>query len=789
MSLCSLCGNDILSSPVREVQNQFCCSGCHAVFNILSTQHQLDNYREHPIFQQALKIGLISNPTLLEQIRKNRPEIHENEARQLHLEVLNMWCPACCELIKLLMLQEKGVLNCVVDYATDLASIEFVPRYISKEKILSLIQSFGYQPSLIGSGTSVARRSLNIRFIVAAFCALNVMMFSYPIYAAYFQYDQEHYALLFAWLSLWTTLPVVTYCAWPIFRRFFSGLRVGFLGMETLVVIGVTTSFCLSIYHLFLGSSLVYFDSLTVIICFVLLGKLIETKAKFSAKDALIRLVRAIPRRGRKQLPDGSLVFTPVKEIVIGDFVHVFQGEKIVLDGVVVSGTGSCDESLMTGESMPVPKAAGAMLLGGAIVQNGSFVFRVTSSAEESALHKIVNTIQQEIGHKSTYIRQGDLIVKWFVPFVVGLSVLCSVGGFLFGAFDLEAAVIRAVSILLISCPCAIGIAAPLAESHVINGLANLGAIVRNRGCLMHLGEETVFVFDKTGTVTEGHFQVLSGLETLDSEKRSILKAMTSRSNHLISVAIYESLDCPLASLEGTEEIAGQGIVGKYRGQNYYLGSAYFLQHHADIDVSQQDGEEIHKDQVIRSQVYFAQKGNCICVISLGDQLRVGIADLIKGIAPVKTILLSGDAQEPVATVAAQCGFDEWYAQYTPLQKKGLIDALRLKGAVVCMVGDGINDALALTSAHVGISVVSATEISIQVSDLLLTTDRLQVLLKIRKLARKGHQIVKQNMFWAFFYNVVGIVLAVAGYLSPIFAAFAMVASSLMVLFNAKRVR
>jgi heavy metal translocating P-type ATPase len=785
---CSLCNLALPFHPIKDGEKAFCCSGCHAVFNILTTKNQLVNFQDHPIFQQAVRSGLISNPALLEEIRRKQPEMHANEMQKLYFEIADMWCPACSELIKLILLQEKGVKNCVIDYATDLACVEFSPRYTSKEKIYQLIQSLGYQVSTLDEAKKAVSFSLYLRFAVAAFCSLNVMMFAYPLYATYFDFDDQGYGQLFAWISLLTSLPVVTYSFWPILRHFWTSCRVGLYGMETLVVIGVATAFGLSLYDLFQGGTRVYFDSMTVIIAFMLLGKIIETRAKFSAKDSLLRLARALPRRGRKRFPDNSQQFVPIKEIHLGDTVVAVSGEKIVLDGVIVEGECYCDESLMTGESLPIRKRIGDALVGGSIIQSGTIAFRVTANAEQSTLQRILDMVQQEIGRKTTYIRSADSIAQWFIPLVLGIAFFTAFVCCLFGIVDagktvVETALIRAVSVLLISCPCAIGIAAPLAESHVLNALANLGAIVRNRGCLALLGKETAFVFDKTGTVTEGRFTVLSGLEAIPLSLRRAVKGLSAHSSHPIACAINLAIEEGSGNLHEIEEFAGKGLKGIFEGQKLLLGSADFLMENG---VSIPSLEK--KSFSIVSYSYVSYGKDLITVISLGDRIREGAQSMIAGLKPLKTYLLSGDAEDSVSQVGRELGFKDWKAKCSPLQKKQYIDGLRQKGEIVCMFGDGINDAPSLSAADIGISVVSATDISIQVSDVLLTTDRLEVISKMRKLASVGRKIVKQNLFWAFFYNCVGVGLAALGWLSPIFAACAMVMSSLMVIFNAKRI-
>jgi heavy metal translocating P-type ATPase len=794
-SVCALCQSPIKQNLYLDEEQVFCCAGCHAVYQILSTQEALANFQENPLFLQAVRLGLISNPDLLKQVALQNQEVdfQEREIVKLHLEIQDMWCPSCAELIKLVLIQEKGIKTCLVDYSTDLASIEYSPRYLSKEKIFRLIKQLGYSPAMLQDNRQqTISRSLYLRFIVAAFFSLNIMMFAYPIYASYFHAESLGYAHLFAWFSCLGAIPVLSYSAWPIWRRLYTGLKVGLWGMEALVGISVLAACGLSFYELWQGRSYVYFDSMTVIIVFVLLGKIIEAKAKFSAKDSLLRLTRALPRRGRKQFSDGSERFVLLKDIVPGDRFVVLTGEKIVLDGVVEEGEGACDESLMTGESLPLIKQANSMVLAGSFLQKGRLVIKVTAKPEDTALHRIIEMIEQDIGHKSRYVRAADQIVKWFVPCVVSLAIITALYCLLNGVADtryslLQTAFIRAISVLLISCPCAIGIAAPLAESHVLNAWAKLGAIVRNRGCLPFLGRETIFVFDKTGTVTEGKFTVLKGLEKLSYEQRVYLKGLVCCSNHPIAISLNQTLFVPAAPFNHVEEVIGKGLKGMHHQDFYYFGSAKFLKEQRIIIPSH--SHEQSGDQV-GSYVFFAKNQECLACLLLGDQIRCDVQELVRTLeaANVKTFLVSGDAPFTVKAVAEICHFTEWRASYHPLQKRELIDALRKKGEIVAVLGDGINDAPALTAAHVGIAVVSATDVSIQVSDILLTTDRLSTLLRLREIALRGHRIVKQNLFWAFFYNVIGIVLAMGGVLSPIFAAFAMIISSLIVLFNSQRI-
>jgi heavy metal translocating P-type ATPase len=780
--VCTLCSLPLPSNSLIEDDKHFCCHGCQAVFNILSSRGELDAYEASPLFQQAVETGLISNPQLLDELRERKRLEGKDELEKLHFEVEMMWCPSCAEVIRLVLLQETGIESCIVDYATDLGVVTFSPRHISKENIFNIMKKLSYNAvPLEDAAKRKVSLGLYLRFGLSAFCSLNIMMFSYPIYASYFSTDDSGMSHLFAWLSFFTALPVVLFCGWPIFRRCATSLSLGILGMETLVTMSVASAFALSSYELWHGGVHVYFDSMTVIITLVLLGKIIETRAKFSAKDSLLRLNRAIPRRGKKRFSDGENRYVSIKEIDVGDTLIVAPGEKLVLDGKVIEGEGSCDESLMTGESIPVTKCFGSRVTGGTLLKNGWLAYEVTATVEASALQRIIEMVEHDIGNKTAYIPAVEVIIRSFVPIICLLAFL-SASAVWWMTGDGNLATIRGMTVLLISCPCAVGIAAPLAEAQLINALAKLGAIVRNRGSLRLLPKVDNVVFDKTGTITEGCFTVKEGCESLDFEKQRVLKTLASQSMHPISAAIANNLLVPALELSEITEVIGKGVMGSFAGERYFLGSRSFLEGYGISPLSHPV-----KDDVITTKVYFANEEQCLSEIHLGDSLRSDAIETIQSLQPKDCILLSGDGPAAVEAVAHACQFKKIRSEQSPLDKSVFIHELKKEDKVVCMIGDGVNDAPSITAADVGISVMTATDMSIQVSDILLATEKLKVLPKIFELSSKGQRIIKQNLFWAFFYNVLGIPLAMTGYLSPLFAAFAMVCSSLFVVFNAMR--
>lgn len=786
-STCRLCRQPLSEYPVIDQTLRFCCNGCQAVFSILSVKGEAENYEQNPLFLQAVRSGVISNPKLSEMISERSENLSKEESIKFYFEVADMWCPSCAEVIRLILSQKNGVQTCHIDYATDMAAVTFLPRLISKESIFKSIQALGYSPKTFDENRQNAvSKSLYLRFSLSAFCAFNAMMFAYPLYATYFDDENVTYNGLFAWISFFLAIPVVIYTGRPIFKRFWSSLCVGIVGMEALVTLGVLSAFLLSTIELFSGGTRVYFDSMCVIVAFVLLGKIIESKAKFTAKESLFRLNLSLPKRGRKRMEDGTYKFISIKELSVGDTIEVRAGEMIVLDGTVLSGKGICNESLMTGEALPTAKEPGNRVVGGTHLLHGNLVVSVTTASGESTLHRIVSIIERQMSDKQTYLRPADAIVSWFVPLVVMIAIVTAIACFWLGLSDdnksvHETAFLRAIAILLISCPCAIGIAAPTAESALIHALAACGAIVRNRSCLRYLGAETALVFDKTGTITKGHFTVLKGLESLTFEEQGILKALVCKSNHPVAYALNAALNRQEGHLDSCEEFIGKGIAGMKNGRRYLLGSSKFMNEQG-YDVP--DTAE-NSDGIVTS-VYFALSSKVVSLL-LGDELKPDAQMIVDKLKNVITHLVSGDSEASVSHVAKLCGFRLKQSQASPLDKQRYIEELKSQKHIVAMIGDGINDSPALTSAHIGISVATAADVSVQVSDILLIDDKLPILLRLRSLGQKGRRILRQNLFWAFFYNLIGICLAVSGQLSPIFAAFAMTASSLIVSINAMR--
>lgn len=779
---CALCRLSVPSYALKEGELSFCCAGCHAVYNVLSARGELSQGGEHPLLREAAVAGLIANPKLLEQLSQKEESVLERH--KLYFEVQGLWCPSCSLVIAWILQRREGILRCSVDYATDAACVEYNPRQIGKEEILKAVKTLGYGVDTFEEAEREGQeRSLKLRAAISLFFALNVMMLAYPLYATYWDGGGEDFNALFAYLSLAAALPVITYGAWPLYRRFLSSLRTGIFGVETLVVIGVAAATLLSLYQLWQGRAELYLDTATAIIALLLVGKVIESRAKLTARQMLMRLVRTQPRRGRKVLSDATSLFVPINDIAVGDTLKVMAGEKVILDGVVIEGLGSCDEALMTGEALPITKGVGSKLVGGSLMMQGMLLYRVTATAEASVMQKIIAMVERDLSGQRKALPLLDRIVHWFVPSVLLLAAISFAAAIALGAGYSEA-FLRSLAVLVIACPCALGIALPLADAQLMQRLGVLGVLVRNRSCLTFLGKETLFIFDKTGTLTHGHYSVKEGLEVLSLWQRGALKGAAALSLHPVAQAIVRSIEEEAIPCDSGQEFPSLGIAATVSGKNFLIGSATFLRQHG-IAI---DEGNISLEGAPHTICWISQDDVLIAHLLLGDTLRSDALAAVTALLPIPSVLLSGDSATAVASIASSFPFQMHAAECSPLMKREVILAHKERGAIVAMIGDGVNDAPALTAAHVGISMLSASDISIQVSDLMLTTDSLRVLPIACQLARYSRRIAYQNLFWTFFYNLTGLALACLGCLTPLYSAFAMVASSLIVICNAQRI-
>ncbi len=768
---CSLCQTPLGRFAVSSEGQNFCCSGCEAVYRILKVRGELSDPTTSSLYQEALERGLLRGKE--EEVDKK--EQKTGERFKLFLEVDGMFCPSCALVLERLLLKRRGIFSCTVDYSTDLAVVEYNPRELGSEEVLRLVKRVGYEAHPIDEGEKrVKSRQLISQLGIAFFCMMNIMTLSTFIYS-----DPHGKSLFYAWLSAAFAAPVALYSSWPFYKRFWGQLQARVFGMESLLTLSVLASFGFSVLSLLRGSYDVYFDSMSMVVSFVLFGKYLEQRAKKHAQLAFLSLHRTLPKKARVLLDDGRLEQRNRKDLKAQDRVFATYGETIISDGHVIEGSAHIDESLVTGESSPKHKQAGDCLLAGTRIQAGSLTYQLSQAPEHSSLKKLLESIEGILQKRHKQQLLLDRITQVFIPFVVALAM--TVGGILAwqGASSQEV-FLRILTILLIACPCTIGIARPLVEAFARSKLSDDGLIVKHAAVFAVDCQKAHWVFDKTGTLTLGELSVLRGLEKLPADLCSILSALTSRSLHPVSRALYQKVSsAPAVDLEEYKEVLGKGVQATYHRKAYCLGSYQWMQ---ELGV-----QGIAKEQGL-ARCYFACEGHLLTSIELGDDIRPESRSVIHALSLKQCHLLSGDQELAVQKVAKVTGIMDYRSTVSPQGKQQAIQQLKKKGAVI-FVGDGLNDAPALAEASIGVATFGASELACQVAQVVLTKNTLSPLKSLPNIICKTQLLYKQNLTWSFSYNGVGVILAVTGMLTPLYAALMMVSSSLVVIANSLRMK
>lgn len=718
-----------------------------------------------------------------------------------NLPVAGMTCAACVTRVEKNLKKMTGVTNATVNLATESVRIDFDVNTISIESIAEQLHETGYELIIKKEPDNVndrlLDRELDIRrdFFISLICTLPVFVLSMGLMlnpvSEIFPISMNVLNVLFCFLSLLVlTIPG---------RRFFvPAWKLAMHGasdMNTLVSLGTSIAWLYSTYELIWGehsghSQHLYFDSTTTIITLVLLGKMLETKAKRKAGNALQSLLNIQSTKALKKTIDGSFIECNASDIVIGDIIMIRPGESFPVDGIIISGDTSCDESMLTGESHPIIKKIGDSVIGGAININSSIEIKATAIGSDTVLSKIAAIVKEAQGSKADIQSLADKISSVFVPAVLITSIITFIIYFTFLHVSFNDSILPTIAILLIACPCALGLATPTAITVAIGTGAKHGIIIRNADALEKAGNIDIVAFDKTGTVTIGkpHLQTIQIIHphyTHDT-LMSYASAMEQYSLHPFAQAIIkESND--IVHADSVQEIPGKGMIGIVQGHHIHIGNLSWLsdQGISFADIQNQDIKQEHS--ILGMSIDNIPAGLFI----FADKIRDESIDVITKLhqSGIRTIMLSGDHPDTAMAIAKKIGILEVIAGILPHQKLERIDEFQKKGHHIAMVGDGINDAPALAKAHLGIAMGSGTDIAKNTADITIINTDLYAVLKAINLSKKTMRIIKQNFFWAFIFNIIGIPLAASGNLSPTFAAAAMACSSVSVISNSLRLK
>ncbi len=711
------------------------------------------------------------------------------EKQRLSLDVEGMTCASCAARIERKLNKLDGV-EASVNYAMEQAAVSFDPGAVSVDELIATVESAGYHAALPQQAAAAgpdAVRAVRTRLAVAVLLTapLVVVAMVPPL-----QFDG------WEWLALVLATPVVFWCGLPFHRATLMNAQHLAATMDTLISVGTLSAWTWSVVVLVGGiDAHTYFEVAAVITTLILLGRWLELRARSRSGEA----IRALLELGAKEarvLRDGEEVLVPVDELAVGDLFVVRPGDKVATDGVVVEGLSAIDQSMLTGEPVPVEVGPGAEVAGATINVSGRLVVRVTKVGADTALAQIARLVAEAQAGKAPIQRLVDRVSAVFVPIVIGVA-LATLAGWLVATGDVSAAFTAAVAVLIIACPCALGLATPTALMVGTGRGAQLGILIKGPEVLEQTRRITTIVLDKTGTVTEGRMWVADDAPAAGVERETLLRlagAAEAASEHPIAQAIAAHARGAVGRLPdvaGFTSRAGLGVEAVVDGRAVLVGRPAML---ADEGVRLDDGLSrrfAEEEARGRTVVAAAIDGRAAGLFVVADRVKAtsaaAIAELRKlGLEPV---LLTGDNERTARAVAAEVGIDRVRADVLPGEKSAEVQKLQRAGEVVAMVGDGVNDAPALAQSDLGLAIGTGTDVAIEASDLTLVSGDLRAAADAIRLSRRTLRTIKGNLFWAFAYNVAAIPLAVAGLLDPIVAAAAMAFSSVFVVTNSLRLR
>ncbi len=743
---------------------------------------------------------------------------------QLELPIAGMNCAGCANTIESALRRVRGVLEARVNFATERAYVEYIPGVADKSALIEAVEGAGYRvielseggSELEGAEEEVARAreiaEQRKKFLVG-------LVFTLPLFVFSMLRD---FGLLGAWShQLWAdwmmfalALPVQFYTGWDYYRGSIRALRNGSANMDLLIAMGSSAAFFYSLAVVIaratgssaLGSH-VYFETAAVIITLIKLGKLLEVRAKGKTGEALKKLLELKPKTARVVRGDGEEEI-PVERVKIGDILIVKPGEQIPVDGVVVEGSSAVDESMLTGESMPVDKTPGQKVYGGTLNKNGLLKIEAQKVGSDTALAQIIRMVREAQGSKPPIQKLADRVSAVFVPVVIGIAVLTFLYWWGIAGVGFTPALLRLVAVLVIACPCALGLATPTAVSVGTGKGAAMGILFKSGAALEGAHRVQTVVLDKTGTITRGKPAVQAVIPAPGWSEDDVLflSASVERgSEHPLARAISEAAEergISAGEPRKFEALSGRGVTAEIDGKSVILGTDKLLMERG-VEISALESELRKLQREGQTAVCLAVDGELAGVIGISDSIKEGAEEAIRQMKELnlEVVMLTGDNRLAAESIAAKVGIDQVIAEVLPSEKAEAVKRLQAEGKKVAMVGDGINDAPALVQADIGIAIGTGADVAIESADITLIRGDLRSVPQALALSRATMKTIKENLFWAFFYNVtlipvaMGVLVpfksipAVFRELNPMLAALAMAFSSVSVVLNSLRLK
>jgi len=769
----------------------FCCKGCQGVYHLLDNEGLgtfYDKLGDTTLQPASQNISSDLEKFDLEGFKNKYIKTNEDGLHEIHLIIEGIHCSACVWLNEKVLHKTDGVIEASINYTNNKAKVVWDPEEVKLSKIIETIRAIGYNaypydPSLQEERANKSKKEYYSRILVAVFGTMNIMWLAIAKYAGYFTGMEQNFKDILNVAEFILATPVLFYSGWIFFRGAYFGFKNKIVNMDTLVASGALSAYIYSIYAMITQRGEVYFDSVVMIITFVLVGKYLEVLSKKHAVDTLDSIMGSTPTEVTT-LKEGIKSLVSIENIQIGDLIELKPGEKVVIDGVVSSGQGSFDESSLTGENEPIYKQKDAVILSGSICLDSVVHYKASKDISGSLLTSIVSLLEESITKKPHIEQLANKISGYFSNIILLIALLTLAGWYFFnGSFEM--ALIVSISVIVIACPCALGLATPMATLVGISIAAKRGILFKEATFLETMAKSKVLALDKTGTLTEGKPSVVQA-KLFEGFDPSLLLALVDTSNHPISKGLVSHLNdtedaLKQITLDNIKSIEAKGIEATYGDKKLLGGNAALLQERGiDVDAASEN-----------SLFYFALDTTLLARFELTDTIRDGAKEAIENIRSlgIKVLMLTGDHEQSAQKVAKEVGIEEVHAKLLPQEKSALIQSFQENGEVVVMVGDGINDAIALAQSNIAIAMGQGADVAINVSDVVLLDEKPGSIFEAYKISRRTFTAVKENLGFSLLYNVIAVPLAVAGFVNPLVAALSMSLSSLVVVGNSMRIK
>lgn len=813
---CALCGLSLRYGATTLISSSktfsFCCLGCKQVFSMFLEASDAPDpgmFRDTELFKKCQEMGIIPrSETELEDLSREKSvpparndddsvftgdnkELSEKKGLGLTLKIMDMWCPACAWVIEEGLKKSPGIFVASGNFSTDTLRCKYDPLRTSPLAITKIVEKLGYIVTpLSESEDSKKRTGEFIRLAISAFLSVNVMMLSFALYSGFFIDLPGDAILKLSWPTFIMASVVVFYGGKKIHERAWAGLTTAAFGMESLISIGALSAYLYSTINFIAGSFHLYYDTASMLVTLFLLGKSIEGRTKRNIQEDLEGFSSLMPGKVRicsERYPNGRYVSAHF--LRRNDIFRVEEGESLPADGVIMAGSGEVDEAAITGEPRPFSKNPGDWIKSGSRVLHGSFNVRAEKVGGDSLVGQMLLIMERVLNQKTPLEGKTDTVLKWFVPLILILSLGTGLICLLFGLSG-ETAMVRAITVLVISCPCALGIAIPLTRVVGIAGAAKKGILVRDFSSFEQVEKVNAYIFDKTGTITEGNWRLLSIIPGHGFAKKDILAMATGLergSEHYIAREIKRQAD--EIQIKPTEieqvKVHENGITGRIGRDEVKIGSRDFLTR--ELCAAEEVPEYSDSaNEIIVSKVYMSLGGVLCGILIFGDTIRTGAKATVEQLKKLgyALALVSGDENKTTQEVGQALGIEDAPGALLPQEKAVYVAHMQENGIRVAVVGDGINDAPALIQSDLGIAVHSQNPLGKEAAAVILMRGELQQILEFQKLASRVNKKIHQNLFVSFFYNFMSIPLAMSGLLTPLIAVGAMFLSSLSVIGN-----